>query len=331
VPSGRPLRFLGGTLAGWVALRVLVLTGGATPGAPAPEGVPPLLVPPARAEVVPAWPVAPVAARPVSPAPATSHPGMRPRPEPAPIRPVAIALAPHDAPPPARQTASPVPEPQGSLPPPLRPAHVSGPSRWSGSAWAIARGTGRGDALSGSQLGGSQAGVRVAYALGAARRVALVGRLASPLEGSGAEAALGVEYRAAPGLRLFAEQRFVLDGGRGGPSAGAIGGVDRRFGRFRLEAYGQAGVIARESVEGFADGAARLTSGLAAGPVRLDLGIGAWGGAQRGAERLDVGPTVGAALPVAGRTLRLTLDWRERVAGGARPGSGPALSLGTDF
>lgn len=200
--------------------------------------------------------------------------------------------------------------------------------------WIIARPSGTGGGLGASQLGGSQAGVRLAYALGSARRFAIVGRVATPLEGSGREAALGVEWRPARlPVRVFAEQRFALDGGRGGPSAGVIGGVDRRLARgFRLEAYGQAGVIGRGRVEGFADGAARVTRKAAAlGPATLDVGAGAWGGAQRGAERLDIGPTLGLGVPVGGRSFRLTLDYRARVAGHARPGSGPALSLGTDF
>jgi hypothetical protein len=184
-------------------------------------------------------------------------------------------------------------------------------SRWSGSLFAIARPSGSGGGLGSSQLGGSQIGARVAYALDAARRFALVGRVATPLEGRGREAALGVEWRP-PGvpIRLFAEQRVALDGGRGGPSVGVIAGVDRPLGRgFRLEAYGQAGAIKRDRAEGFADGAARATRRVAAiGPATLDLGAGAWGGAQRGAERLDVGPTLGVAAPVAGRTLRLTVD-----------------------
>lgn len=46
----------------------------------------------------------------------------------------------------------------------------------------------------------------------------------------------------------------------------------------------------------------------AIGPATLDIGAGAWGGAQRGAERLDFGPTLGVAAPVAGRTLRLAVD-----------------------
>lgn len=233
----------------------------------------------------------------------------------------------------ANEVAMPPPPGQALLPPPLQAVNRAA-SRWSGSVWVIARPSGTGGGLGASQLGGSQAGARLAFALGSARRIALVGRVATPLRGGGSEAALGVEWRPA-GLpvRVFAEQRLALDGGRGGPSAGVIGGVDERLPRgFRLEGYGQAGVIGRGRLEGFVDGAARLTRRAAAfGSATLDIGAGAWGGAQRGAERLDLGPTLGVSLPVEGRSFRLTFDYRARAAGGARPGSGPALSLGTDF
>jgi len=222
------------------------------------------------------------------------------------------------------------------LPPPLAPIQPARatPSRWSGSAWAIVRPNGGGrDVLGGSQLGGAQAGARIAYALGASRRVALVARVATPLEGPGRELGLGAEVRVAPGVRLVAEQRVALDGGRGGPSLFAVGGVGPVALRgFRLEAYGQAGVVKRQRLEPFADGAARIAHPLlSTGGARFEAGVGAWGGAQRDAARLDLGPSLGAVLPVGGRSVRVTLDWRQRVAGDARPGSGPALSAGMDF
>jgi hypothetical protein len=43
--------------------------------------------------------------------------------------------------------------------------------------------------------------------------------------------------------------------------------------------------------------------------------------------RLDIGPSI--ALVHQG--ARLTADWRVRIAGQARPGSGPSLTLGKDF
>jgi hypothetical protein len=56
-----------------------------------------------------------------------------------------------------------------------------------------------------------------------------------------------------------------------------------------------------------------------------------WGGAQRGAARLDVGPAASLSLPIADRNLRLSFEYRRRVAGRAAPGSGPVLAIGSDF
>jgi hypothetical protein len=189
--------------------------------------------------------------------------------------------------------------------------------------------------LSGGQLGASQGGMRITYALGTRRRFALAARIAAPLKGAGREAALGFEWQPTRfPVRLIAEQRFVLDGGRGGPTLGAIAGYgpsDIAPG-IRIEAYGQAGAIARDGIEGFVDASARITHPLGAlARVRIDIGIGAWGSAQRAAERFDIGPSIVATVPIARKTIRLTLDWRERIAGAARPGSGPALSIGSDF
>ncbi|MFH7168785.1 hypothetical protein, partial [Klebsiella pneumoniae] len=85
-------------------------------------------------------------------------------------------------------------------------------------------------------------GLRLAYALGSRRKVALVARIATPLKGAGREAALGIEWQPTRlPIRLVAEQRFALDGGRGGPTVGVIAGygpADVARG-LRLEAYGQ--------------------------------------------------------------------------------------------
>lgn len=331
--TGRPFRFLLTVAAGWVGVRaVLLWPEGEVPKVAersalvAPTRDRPITAVAGRASVV----IAPlIAAR--GPAAATPS-GMVSALAVSPF--VVASSAGIAAPPQTSVSPEPAAPAEGSLPSPLGLPDRGAESRWSGGVFAIARPSGTGGGLGSSQLGGSQVGARIAYALGDKRQIALVGRVATPLEGRGREAALGVEWRP-PGVpvRFFAEQRFALDGGRGGPSLGVIAGVDRTLGRgFRLEAYGQAGAIRRGRTEGFADGAARVTRRVAAiGPATLDLGAGAWGGAQRGAERLDIGPTLGVATPVAGRTLRLTLDWRERAAGAARPGSGPALSIGTDF
>lgn len=208
------------------------------------------------------------------------------------------------------------------------------PRRWTVSGWSIARG-GSDDALLGGQLGASQAGVRALYTIDRTRRLALSARLATPLSGKGREAALGIDWQPTRlPLHLIAEQRLSLDGGRSGPAVLAVGGLapTRLAAGFDIEGYVQTGAVARGRIEPFADGAARLTRPLVArGGWRLDAGVGAWGGAQRGATRVDIGPTLGLAMPLAGRRLRITADWRQRVAGQARPGSGPALSIGSDL
>lgn len=335
--SGRPLWFLVIVLSGWTAargvdlyraagsdagiapIRALAAAVGITPAAaaPAPD------LPPSLGNPTPPIGEAPVR-RPQSPA----------------------AAAPLD---PARSAGRGETQAQTTAAPPLlpgagmattvaAPASDAAPSpragRWAGSAWLIAR-NGSAIGLPGSQLGGSQAGVRVTYALTANRRLALAARLSTPLSGRGREAAAGIDWQPTRlPVHLLAEHRISLDGGQGGPTLAAIGG----FGPVAvtrdvvLEGYGQAGVIARDGGEAFADGALRAAHPLVTlARVRIDVGAGIWGGAQRGASRLDVGPSLGLVLPVGGRRLRLAADWRQRIAGDSRPGSGPALSLGTDF
>jgi len=222
------------------------------------------------------------------------------------------------------------------MPPPYRlPALSRTPTRWRASMWAIGRGGVRGSLL-GGQLGGSQAGGRVIYAVAPAHRVALAGRVATPLDSAGKEAALGVDWQpvAAAPVHLIVEQRIGLDGQPGGPTALVIGGIGpSAIGpALTVEGYGEMGVIARDHGVGFADGALRVTHGIVRrGAMRVDLGIGGWAGVQPGVTRGDVGPTIGVALPVAARSVRVTLDWRQRVVGNAAPGSGLALSLGSDF
>ena len=201
-------------------------------------------------------------------------------------------------------------------------------------SWLIAR-NGSSPGIPGSQLGASQGGARITYALGSGRRLALAARVSAPLSGRGKEAAVGLDWQPlrAP-IHVLVEQRFALDGGRGGTMIGVVGG----FGPVaivpgvQLEGYGQAGVIARGAGEGFIDGAVRAAHPLPAiGALRIDVGAGVWGGAQQGASRLDIGPSLGVVVPVGRGSIRITADWRERIAGESHPDSGPAVSLGTNF
>jgi hypothetical protein len=53
-----------------------------------------------------------------------------------------------------------------------------------------------------------------------------------------------------------------------------------------------------------------------------------WGGAQPGVYRVDAGPRLSMKIR---NNIRVHADWRQRLAGKADPGSGPALTLAADF
>lgn len=319
--GGRPLRFLALWLGGWATART-VLTW---PVAETLEALTRAVASPAAAAT------ALVAVAQPLPPRATVPPPVRATLAEVPHAAAATMAAPVIQPP--REPVAPAPMPT-IVPPPTLAAIASGPSRLALSAWGIVRG-GTEEAASSGQLGGSQLGVRMTYALDTARRLAASARLSAPLQGRGKELALGLDWQpiAAP-VHVIVEQRLSLDGGSGGPTALLVGGFgpkDLAHG-FRAEGYAQAGAIARRRVDAFGDGALRVARPVARiGATSIDIGAGSWGGAQRGAARLDLGPSIGIAAPVGDKRVRLTLDWRERVAGSARPGSAPALSIGSDL
>lgn len=215
-----------------------------------------------------------------------------------------------------------------------------GPSRWSGAAWLLWRPDVGSGLASAPLLGGSQAGLRIDYRLarGAAGQLSAYGRLSRAFVGaSSEEAALGLAWR--PGrlpLSLLAERRQRIGpGGRNGFAFIAAGGFGPRDVARRVEAegYAQAGVVGLPGADGFADGKAslgyRLTPGGAS--ARLTVGASLSGSAQPGAERLDLGPEVRLRFPFGGIGLRLSAEWRARIAGDARPASGPTITLVSDF
>lgn len=220
---------------------------------------------------------------------------------------------------------------------PLTPTPAQPSSRWSGSAWLLARAGNEAVIANNGLLGGSQAGARVLFRVNddVARPLSLGVRVSSPLRRSGVEAAAGVEWQpfADVPVRVLAERRQRLSGeGRSAFALLAHGGVSDLpvASGFRLEAYAQAGVVGARSRDLFADAGATLVRPLSADhPAGLAVGAGVWGGAQPGASRLDVGPRVTTTL--AGGRARVSLDWRFRVAGDSAPSSGPSLTLGTGF
>lgn len=216
-------------------------------------------------------------------------------------------------------------------PPILAVSSHSPRSRRSGSAWLFVREGASAAIVPGSALGGSQAGGRIAYRINGSETqpLSLSFRTYVPLNGlKGAEAAAGLDWkplRRWP-LHLLAERRQTLgDEGRSAMSITAYGGVSNvKAGPFRIDAYGQGGVVGARSRDLFADGAAKIS--LLAGPLKAGAGI--WAAAQPGVSRVDVGPQASIRLPA---NVTLAADWRFKVAGDATPASGPTLTLSTDF
>ena len=218
---------------------------------------------------------------------------------------------------------------QQSLPQPIMQARLD---RLQLSAWALLRGQpGPAGLATGGTLGGSQAGARLTYNITPLLAMSL--RSSSPVGGArGGEVAAGFKvtpFRSIP-VSLTAERRQAIGSTGGGRSAFAMfleGGVYQRpiaWG-FDLDAYAQAGVVGIRSRDLFADGGLTLTRPLYG---RFSAGFGMWGGVQPGLYRVDAGPRLSMKVR---NNMRVHLDWRQRLAGNAEPGSGPAVTLAADF
>lgn len=100
----------------------------------------------------------------------------------------------------------------------------------------------------------------------------------------------------------------------------------------RGEAYFQGGYVGGQYATPFIDGQLRADREfIRMGRFALRAGGGVWGGAQKGAERFDIGPAVSLLFSDGKLSSRLSLDYRFRVAGDATPGSGTALTLSAGF
>lgn len=213
--------------------------------------------------------------------------------------------------------------------------------RWSGDAYALLGRGGRGAGLAGApQLGGSQIGARLGWRLDPLARqpVDVVARAATPVGRTadrGTQAAIGIEWRPLPGLAVAAERAIAIGAdARNAWIARVSGGVSgRNLGRgIELDGYAQAGVIGARQRDPFIDGIARLTRPLSlSADGRLKPGFGLWAAAQPDARRLDAGPSIGAEIRVGDMTVGADFDWRWRLAGNARPDSGPAVTIRAGF
>jgi hypothetical protein len=100
----------------------------------------------------------------------------------------------------------------------------------------------------------------------------------------------------------------------------------------RAEAYVQGGYVAGRFATAFVDGQGRVERAVAQfKDAEIAAGAGVWGGAQKGAARLDAGPTAAITFRLGRGRGRLAADYRFRIAGDADPDSGPALTLSAGF
>jgi hypothetical protein len=210
--------------------------------------------------------------------------------------------------------------------------------RWAISGWLLWRqGSGAAASAPIGRLGGSQAGARIDFDLmpGSPMRLAAYGRVSAALDRPHApEGAAGIGWqpsRSVP-ITIAAERRIALgEGARDATALFAAGG----FGptdiapAIVVEGYAQAGVVGLRSRDGFVDGKTSLSYRLPADGVRAGLALS--GGAQPGLARLDIGPEVQLPINVADGALRLTAEWRQRIAGNAAPGSGLTLTIAASF
>ncbi|WP_338466758.1 hypothetical protein RXV95_14630 [Novosphingobium sp. ZN18A2] len=230
-------------------------------------------------------------------------------------------------------------------PQPVPPAGTSRTSRWSADGWVLARRDGGEAALlpGAPGYGGSQAGAVLRYRLHDGGRAApyLYARVSGALgrPGGDRDVAAGIGVRPVPSmpLRLLAEARVTQSTGKARvrPAATVVTELapQRLPMGVKAEVYAQAGYVGGKGATAFFDLQAVADKRVAAtgGNMELRLGGGAWAGGQRGAARLDLGPRASARLRVQGTASRVAFDWRFRVAGNARPGSGPAITVSAGF
>ncbi|MFO6447827.1 hypothetical protein ACLBKU_11830 [Erythrobacter sp. NE805] len=224
------------------------------------------------------------------------------------------------------------------------------PRRWSLDTWAFNRQGSSGAApIPQGRLpvyGASQAGALLQYRLATRSRhdprLYLRGYRAL-IPGGESEAALGASVRPLPAVpvRVAAEARYTWfpTGSAVRPAALAITELPpiRLPLGTSLEAYGQAGWVGGKAETAFADGQATIMRDLpfvgrmSKDALKMSFGAGVWGGAQRGVERVDVGPSLRFDLKVGRIPTRVSVDWRHHVAGAAAPGSGIAATVTTGF
>lgn len=192
-----------------------------------------------------------------------------------------------------------------------------------------------------SAYGASQSGAMLRYRLGDGRADSplLFARASRALvDGGETELGLGLGWRPLASLPIAAYADLRVTDGQGGRLVRPAAYLVTEFAPWRIderieaEAYLQAGYVAGDFATPFVDGQARIERRMARfGDAELRLGPASWGGAQDGAARLDLGPSASLRFAIRDVPVRLSVDYRFRVAGEAEPGSGAAVTIVSGF
>lgn len=243
-----------------------------------------------------------------------------------------------------RPSAQPPVPPRGA-----GPAGSARERRWSMDSWLFVRPDATLAVNAGPRFasyGASQAGAVLRYRLspgGAARSAAYVRVTRALAVGRESEIAAGLSARPIPVIPVAAHAE--LRATRGAvktqirPAAFAVTqlppiNLPRGL---RGETYLAAGYAGGDFPTAFVDGQARLDRALGGFNLgntnrgTLRAGAGVWGGAQKGAARLDVGPSASVDVKLGAVPARFAVDYRYRAAGDAQPQSGVAFTLTTGF
>lgn len=216
--------------------------------------------------------------------------------------------------------------------------------RWSADSWLLLRRDSGPASLatSGGSYGASQIGAVLRYRLDrtSANKPSLYLRTSAALNGTREQdATFGLSLRPIGNVPVIALAEARVTRNALGTRVRPVAFVVTELPTAKLplglrgEAYVQAGYVGGKGASAFVDGQARIDAKLFnLGKAEMRAGGAAWGGAQQGASRLDIGPSASLSFRLEDTVgARVSADWRFRVGGRAAPSSGPALTLSAGF
>ncbi|MEO7247906.1 MAG: hypothetical protein ABIW31_05580 [Novosphingobium sp.] len=217
-------------------------------------------------------------------------------------------------------------------------------NRWSADGWLLLRRNAGPASLAaiGGSYGASQVGAVLRYRIdrASALKPSLYLRGTGALNGTREqEAAFGFSARPIGALPFVAFAEARVSRSAAGTHLRPAAMVATELPPLKLplglkaDTYIQAGYVGGYGASAFIDGQARIDRKMfSLGKAEMRAGGAAWGGAQQGASRLDVGPSASLLFRLENTaSARISADWRFRVAGKAAPASGPALTLSAGF